>query len=150
MVQTRSQARAKAADTPTVQSTIRKPVMQNTIPRVDKILVKTSKDTKPNINTQTQPQNTVVNQQLPQGLVVPGNIIPISTHPSVRLLPKPPDTVSKEAISIPNLVQKPNVDFEESSPHQEGIITEMYINPDQSFIEQPPELTNLVITSKLV
>ena len=64
MVQTRSQAKAKAANVPTVQSTTRKPVTQNTIPKVNKIPVKTDKDSKPNINTQTQPpQNTVVSQQ---------------------------------------------------------------------------------------
>ena len=111
MVQTRSQTKAKAANTPTVQSTTRKPVTQNTIPKVDKIPVKTSKYPKPNINTQTQPQNTVVSQQLPQGLVGPGNIIPISTHPSIRLFPKPLDTVSKGATPIPDLVQNPNVDL---------------------------------------
>ena len=94
---------------------------------MDKIPVKTDKDSKPNINTQIQqPQNTVVSQQLPQGLVVPGNIIPISTHPSVRLLPKPPDTAGKGTSPSPGLVQNPNVDFEENSPHQEGIITETY------------------------
>ena len=66
MVQTRSQAKAKAVNVPIVQSTTGKPVTQNTIPRVDKIPVKTSKDSKPNINTQTQPlQSTVVSQQLP-------------------------------------------------------------------------------------
>ena len=63
---------------------------------------------------------------------------------------KPPNTAGKGATSSPNLVQNANVDFEENSPHQEGIITEMYISPDQSYIEQPQKLTNLVNTSKLV
>ena len=83
MVQTRSQANPKVANTLTVQSTTGKPVTQNTIPKVDKILVKTDIESKPNTNTQTQPlQSTVVSQQLPQGLVMPlGNINPISTHP---------------------------------------------------------------------
>ena len=139
MVQTRSQTKVKAANTPTVQGTATRPVTQNTIPRIDKIPVKTDKYSKPNINTQTQPQNTIVTQQLSQGLVVLGNIIPISTHPSVRLLPKPPDTVSKGATPSPDLVQNPNADFEENSPRQKGIITEMYISPDQSYIEQPQE-----------
>ena len=88
MVQTRSQTRAKAANAPTVQSTTGKPVTQNTIPRIHIIPVTTDNNSKPNINTQTQPpQNTVVNQQLPQGIVLLGNIILISTHPSVRLPP---------------------------------------------------------------
>ena len=42
------------------------------------------------------------------------------------------------------------MDFEENSPHHEGIITEMYITPDQSYIEQPQELKKLVNTSKVV
>ena len=41
MVQTRSQAKAKA-NASTVQST--KPVIQDTIPKVDKIPIKTEKD----------------------------------------------------------------------------------------------------------
>ena len=40
--------------------------------------------------------------------------------------------------------------FEKNLPHQEGIITEMYITPEQSYMEQPQELTTLVNTSKLV
>ena len=54
MVQTRSQAKAKAAKAPTVQRTTGKLVKQNTITRIDKIPVKTDKDSKPNINTKTQ------------------------------------------------------------------------------------------------
>ena len=42
------------------------------------------------------------------------------------------------------------MDFEENSSHQGGIITEMYVAPDQSYIEQPQELTKLVNTSKVV
>ena len=32
------------------------------------------------------------------------------------------------------------MDIEENSPHQEGIITETYLVPDQSCLEQPQEL----------
>ena len=140
MVQTRSQTKAKAANAPAVQSTTRKPVTQNITPRIDKTPDKTSQDTKPNVNTQTQLQDTVEKQkQWPQGLVGPGKI-PISTHPIVRLPPKPPDTVDKGATPSPILVQNPNLDFEENSSLPEGIITEMYVSPDQSYIEEPKEL----------
>ena len=76
---------------------------------------------------------------------------PLSTHPSVsvRPLPKPPNAV-EDATSSPNLEQDPNVDFEENSPHEEGIITETYVAPDQSYLEQLQELTKLVNTSKVV
>ena len=47
-------------------------------------------------------------------------------------------------------MQDSNLDFEENSPYQEGIITETYISLDQSYIEQPQELTDLVNTSKIV
>ena len=42
------------------------------------------------------------------------------------------------------------MDIEENSPHQEGFITKTYIAPDKSYLEQPPELIELVNTSKMV
>ena len=44
----------------------------------------------------------------------------------------------------------PNINFEENSIHQEGIILEMYINQDQSYFERTQELMDLVNTTKLV
>ena len=44
----------------------------------------------------------------------------------------------------------PSIDFEENSPHQEGIITEMYKSPDKSYLEQPQELTDLVDRTELI
>ena len=73
----------------------------------------------------------------------------VSTYPSVRLPPKPPN-IAEDATSSPNLGQDPNMDFEENSPHQEGIITETYVGPDQSYLQQLQELTKLVNTSKVV
>ena len=134
LVQTRSQTKTQAKAS-TVPST--KPVTQNIIPKVDKIPIKTEKE------KDSKPPPRVVDQQLL------GDIMPsIGTHPSVRAPPKPPN--AEDTTSGPNLGQEPNVDFEENSPHQEGIITEMYIAPDQSYLEQPQELTTLVNTSKVV
>ena len=45
---------------------------------------------------------------------------------------------------------EPNLDFEENSPHQEGIITETYESPDKSYLEQPQELSDLVDNTKLI
>ena len=42
------------------------------------------------------------------------------------------------------------MNIEENSPHQEGIITETYVMPDQSYLEQPQELIKLVNTLKMV
>ena len=50
----------------------------------------------------------------------------------------------------PNLITDPNIDFEENSPHQEGIISETCENPDKSYIGKSHELADLVDTSKLV
>ena len=146
MVQTWSQAKVQA-NAPTVQNITGKSVTRSAIPKVDKIPIKTEKEkySKP-------PHSAVVNQQLPQGLVIPlGNIALLSTHPSVsvRLPPNPPNAV-EDAMASPNLGQDPNVDFEEDSSHQEGIIRETYVDPDQSYLEQLQELTKLVNISKVV
>ena len=68
--------------------------------------------------------------------------------PSVRLAPNPPNV--DNATTGPSLGPEPNMDIEENSPHQEGIITEMYVVPDQSYLEQPQELIKLVNTLKVV
>ena len=140
MVQIRSQAKAQA-NAPTVQST--KPVTQNTIPKIERIPIKTEKE------KDSKPPPSRVDQQLPKGLVIPlATLIPsIGMQPSVRPPPKPPN--ANNVTTSLNLGPEPNVDFE-NSPHQEGIITETYVAPEQSYLEQPQELTKLVNTSKVV
>ena len=43
-----------------------------------------------------------------------------------------------------------NVDIQENSPFQEGIISETYERPDKSYIQEPYELKDLIDTTKLV
>ena len=43
-----------------------------------------------------------------------------------------------------------NIDFEENSPYQEGIISEMYERPDKSYIQEPTEFKDLVDAIKLI
>ena len=43
-----------------------------------------------------------------------------------------------------------NVDIEENSPFQEGIISEIYERPDTSYIQEPQELKDLIDTTKLI
>ena len=69
-------------------------------------------------------------------------------QPNVRLPPKPPN--ADNTTTSPSLGPEPNVDFEENSPHQEGIITETYVAPDQSYLEQMQELIKLVNISRVV
>ena len=68
---------------------------------------------------------------------------------SQRPPPRHPDLADRRNYRT-DIGTDPNLDFEENSPHQEGIIAEMYVSPDQSYIEKPQELTDLVNTSKLV
>ena len=42
------------------------------------------------------------------------------------------------------------VEIEENSPFQEGIISEIYERPDNSYLQEPKELTDLIDTTKLI
>ena len=70
------------------------------------------------------------------------------TPPNIRPPPKPLNV--DNATTSPNLEPEPNIDFEENSPHQEGIIKETYVAPDKSYLEQLQELIKLVNTSRVV
>ena len=71
---------------------------------------------------------------------------PIVVPPNDRLPPEPTNIGETDPHQGPDL----RMDIEENSPDQEGIITEAYIAPDQSYLEQPQELIKLVNTSKFV
>ena len=43
-----------------------------------------------------------------------------------------------------------DIDFEENSPHQEGIISELYQRPHKTYFQEPKDLESLVNTSNLV
>ena len=49
-----------------------------------------------------------------------------------------------------DLVLEINKDFEENSPYQEGIISEIYQRPDKSQLLEPPELADLINTNNIV
>ena len=138
-VQTRAQAKAQT-NTPTVVNT--QPVAWKATPKIVKIPIKTKKK-----KDSKTPLSRIV-QQPPKGIVMPpGALIPpIVMPPSVRLPPKLPNV--DNATTSPDLGLDPNMDIEENSPHQEGIITEAYVVPDQSYLEQPQELIKLVNTLK--
>ena len=142
MVQTRSQAKAQT-NVPTVSST--KPVMQKATHKIARIPIKAEEKEK---DSKIPPSG--VDQQPPRGIVIPlgGLIPPIVMQPNVRQPPKPPNV--DDATTSPNLGLEPNIYFEENSPHQEGIITETYVAPDHSYLEQPHEQIKLVNTSKVV
>ena len=64
-------------------------------------------------------------------------------RPTENLWPESPENKS---------ITKPKIDieFEENSLHQEGVISEFYQRPDKSYLLQPKDLENLVNTSNLV
>ena len=43
-----------------------------------------------------------------------------------------------------------DIDFEEKSPHQERIISELYQRPDIIYFQEPKDLESLVNTSNLI
>ena len=66
--------------------------------------------------------------------------------------PRPPD-ITNSIDSWKDLFDNDldrNVDIEENSPFQEGIISETYERPDTSCVQEPYELKDLIDTSKLV
>ena len=114
-----------------------------------------------------QSQSHVQSQILPRLLsqlidptLVPQQIGPKIQHwltpsyhdPYARPPPKPPDTLdpldSRKDLLDNDLDRK--VEIEENSPFQEGIISEIYERPDNSYMEEPQELTDLIDTTKLI
>ena len=48
------------------------------------------------------------------------------------------------------MTQTEKVEIEENSPFQEGIVSEIYERPDNSYVQEPQELTDLIDTTKLI
>ena len=61
-----------------------------------------------------------------------------------KTTPRPPDP-SESNPKVTEQIET-NLDFEENSPHQEDIITEMYESPDKSYLE----LSDLVHSTKII
>ena len=66
-------------------------------------------------------------------------------------LPQLPERVIQDDRQIDlELDLEINKDFEENSPYQEGIISEIYQRPDKTQIVDPPELIDLANTERIV
>ena len=139
MVQTRSQIKSKGARTNAIRNTVKssdkmgtrreaKPVVVNSTP------IMIDLDTK--LDLDTQMQNAVVTQQYDP--TRPGvRQTPAYSHPTSRPPLRPQIQLMIGRTSRTDVGTDPNLDFEENSPHQEGIITEPYESPDQSYIKEP-------------
>ena len=72
--------------------------------------------------------------------------------PYTRPPPRPPDVMDpldSQKDLLDNDLDR-NVDIEENSPFQVGIISEIYERPDTSYIQEPQELKDLIDTTKLI
>ena len=78
--------------------------------------------------------------------------IPPYHEPFLRPPPRLPDAtgVKDSRKDLLDLDTDRNIDFEENSPYQEGIISEMYERPDKFYIHEPMELNNLIDKTKLI
>ena len=69
--------------------------------------------------------------------------IPAYVDPIYRPPPKPSETLTQVIprklpdSDIDTLEQDINTDFEENSPYQEGVISEIYQGPDKSYFLEP-------------
>ena len=76
--------------------------------------------------------------------------VPFHPGPVYRLLPKPIkqdmsySRSSQSSTSIGDINPNINFDFEENPPFQEGIMSETFQRPDQSFFQEPKELGELI------
>ena len=71
--------------------------------------------------------------------------LPKLTEIPVNLIPRNPLD-----LEIDSLEQDINIDFEENSPHLEGVIFEIYQRTDKSYFHEPPELQNQAYTGNVV
>ena len=116
-----------------------------------------------------QSQNQVQSQTLPRWsshhhpidpAQIPQQIGPKIQHrptpsyydPYARCPPRPPD-ISDPLDSRKDLLDNDSnrkVEIEENLPFQEGIISETYERPDDSYMQEPQELTDLIDTTELI
>ena len=77
--------------------------------------------------------------------------IPLYPDPLMKPPPGLPDKLEQNDCQINlDLDIDINKDFEENSPNQEGIISEINQRPDKSQLVEPPELADLVYTDKII
>ena len=79
-------------------------------------------------------------------------------HPGVTYRPPPKPVRSNmprsqersQSSSVENINPDIYLDYEENSPFQEGVISEMIQRPDKSFFQDPKELNNHINTGNLI
>ena len=73
-------------------------------------------------------------------------------EPFVRPPPRPPNetAVKDNRKDLSDMDMDRKINFEEKSPHQEGIISETYERPDKPYIQESTELKDLIDTTQLI
>ena len=91
-------------------------------------------------------------ENIPEQVYVPQKpIIPMHPIQIPNPIPKLPERVIQNNRQTDlELDLEINRDFEENLPYQEGIISEIYQRPHRSQLVDPPELTDLVNTERIV
>ena len=91
-------------------------------------------------------------ENIPEQIYVPQkSIIPMYPNQISNPTPKSQERMTQNDRHIDlELDLEINRDFEENSPYQEGIIPEIYQRPHKSQLVDPPELTDLVNTERIV
>ena len=119
----------------------------------------------PNSQLQSQVQPQILPRSLSQHHPIDPTHIPQQIGPKIqhrptpsyhdpypRPPPKPPDIsdpLDSRKDSLGNDLDR-KVEIEENSPFQEGIISEIYERPDNSYVQEPQELKDLIDTTKLI
>ena len=76
---------------------------------------------------------------------------PPYTDPIYKPPPKPAEIPLQEILrKLKDLDSDINIDFEENSPYQEGVISETYQRPNKLYFQEPPELDSLINTGRLI
>ena len=76
---------------------------------------------------------------------------PFYPDPIYRPPPRLPDNLGpNHAETKSDTKAKIDIEFEENSTHQEGIILEIYQRPNKSYFQEPKDLENLINTHNLV
>ena len=89
-------------------------------------------------------------ENIPEQIYVPQKpIIPIHPNQISNPIPKLSERVTQKQTDL-ELDLEINRDIEENSPYQEGIISEIYERPHKSQLVDPPELTDLVNTERII
>ena len=119
----------------------------------------------PITQSQGQVQPQVLPRPLPQHQPIDPTHIPQQIGPKIQHRPTPSyhDPYTRPPPKLPDALdlldnQKDlldndsdrKVEIEENSPFQEGIILEIYERPDNSYVQEPQELTDLIDTTKLI